>query len=169
MTFRWNVQIKTINYYTHVITLLTTHKQDWLRLDLECVCIVCVYIYTHYTHTYTHTYVYSVCVYICTYTYTHIYCIVCVYIYTYIFNPHPIKCLLILEREGEKKRETLISCLLYEGEPPKPQNLFIKNCVFILTCLNFRHLQRTPHLIQHYWHFFPLLKTVFKLIGFDAF
>ena len=33
-------------------------------------------------------------------------------------------------------------------ERPKKQNLFIKNCLFILTCLNFSHLQSTLHLIQ---------------------
>ena len=31
--FRWNVQIKTINYYTHIITLPTTLKQALLLLD----------------------------------------------------------------------------------------------------------------------------------------
>ena len=32
---------------------------------------------------------------------------------------------------------------------PKPQNLFIKYCVFILTCLNFSHLQSTLHFMQY--------------------
>ena len=42
-----------------------------------------------------------------------------------------------------------------------PQNLFTKNCVFILTCLNFSHLQSTLHLMQStYWNIFPLLKIV---------
>ena len=36
-----------------------------------------------------------------------------------------------------------------EGGSPKPQNLFIKSCVFILTCLNFSHLQSTLHLMQY--------------------
>ena len=31
----------------------------------------------------------------------------------------------------------------------KTQNLFIKNCVFILTYLYFSHLQRTLHLLQY--------------------
>ena len=35
------------------------------------------------------------------------------------------------------------------GYPPKTQNLFIKNCVLILTCLNFSHLQSTLHLMQY--------------------
>ena len=34
-------------------------------------------------------------------------------------------------------------------EPQNPWNLFIKNCVFILTCLNFSHLQSTLHLMQY--------------------
>ena len=40
MTFRWNVQIKTINYYTHIITLPTTLKQALLLLGP-----VSVYVY----------------------------------------------------------------------------------------------------------------------------
>ena len=32
---------------------------------------------------------------------------------------------------------------------PKTWNLFIKKCVFILTCLNFSHLQNTLHLMQY--------------------
>ena len=45
-----------------------------------------------------------------------------------------------------------------------------KKCVFILTCLNFSHLQSILHLMQYtFWDFFPLLKTVFELIDFDAF
>ena len=34
------------------------------------------------------------------------------------------------------------------GTRPKSQNVFIKNCVFILTCLNFSPLQSTLHLMQ---------------------
>ena len=37
---------------------------------------------------------------------------------------------------------------MYEGGPPK-WNLFIKNCVFILTCLNVSQLQSTLHLTQY--------------------
>ena len=38
-------------------------------------------------------------------------------------------------------------------------NVFIKNCVLILTCLNFSQLRSTLHLMQYtYWDFFPLLK-----------
>ena len=36
-----------------------------------------------------------------------------------------------------------------EGGSPKPQNLFIKSCVFILTCLNFSHLQSTLCLMEY--------------------
>ena len=54
--------------------------------------------------------------------------------------------------------------------PPK-WNVIIKNCAFILTCLKFRHLQSTLHLMQYIYQdvFSPLLKTVFELIDFDAF
>ena len=31
------------------------------------------------------------------------------------------------------------------GGPPNTQNWFVKNCVLILTCINFSHLQSTPH------------------------
>ena len=42
--------------------------------------------------------------------------------------------------------------------------------MFILTCLNFSHLQNTLYLMQQtYWDDFPLLKTVFELINFDDF
>ena len=55
------------------------------------------------------------------------------------------------------------------GGPQKAQNLFIKNCAFVLTCLNFTYLQSTLHLMQYtYGGFSPLLKTVFEL-DFDAF
>ena len=60
---------------------------------------------------------------------------------------------------------------MYEGGPKKPPwDLFIKNCVFILTCLNFSHLQSALHLMQYtYQDAFPLLKTVLELVSFDAF
>ena len=54
------------------------------------------------------------------------------------------------------------------GTPPKWNS--IKNCVFILTCCNFSHLQSTVRLMQYtYRDFFPLLKTVFELVDFDVF
>ena len=38
---------------------------------------------------------------------------------------------------------------------PKKWNLFFKNCVFILTCLNFSHLQITLHVMHNtYQHIF---------------
>ena len=47
---------------------------------------------------------------------------------------------------------------------------FIKNCAFVLRCLNFSRLQSTLHLMQYtYQDFLPLLKTVFELISFDEF
>ena len=55
------------------------------------------------------------------------------------------------------------------GDPPK-WNLFIKNCVFSLTYLNFSHIK-----VLSIWcnspikTFFPLLKTVFEPIDFDGF
>ena len=58
----------------------------------------------------------------------------------------------------------------YEGEPPRTWNLFIKNFAFILICLNFSHLQSTLYLVQYtYKMFFPLPKTVFELLDFNAF
>ena len=46
------------------------------------------------------------------------------------------------------------SCI--RGDPPKNQNLLIKDCVFIVTCLNFSHLPSTPfdavHLSRHFFH-----------------
>ena len=58
--------------------------------------------------------------------------------------------------------------LKYEGRP-KMEYIY-KNCVFIATYLNFTHLQSSLHLVQYiYQDFFPLLKTVFELINFDAF
>ena len=44
---------------------------------------------------------------------------------------------------------SILTVLTYKGVPPKTQNLFIKTCVFILTCLNFSHLQSTLHLMQY--------------------
>ena len=43
---------------------------------------------------------------------------------------------------------THIHAYVYKGRHKK-WNLFIKNCVFILTCLNFGHLQSALHLTQH--------------------
>ena len=55
--------------------------------------------------------------------------------------------------------------LMFKGRPPKTWHLFIKYCVFILTCLNFSHLQSTLHLMQYtYRDIFPLLKTVLNLL-----
>ena len=46
------------------------------------------------------------------------------------------------------------SCI--RGDPPKKQNLLIKDCVFIVTCLNFSHLPSTPfdavHLSRCFFH-----------------
>ena len=43
----------------------------------------------------------------------------------------------------------------YEGGPPKNQDLFTENCVSVLTCLNFSHLQSPLHLMQcTYWDVF---------------
>ena len=38
---------------------------------------------------------------------------------------------------------------VYKGRPPKAWNLLVKNCVFILTCFNFSHLQSSLHLMQY--------------------
>ena len=37
----------------------------------------------------------------------------------------------------------------YQRRTSPKWNLFIKNCVFILTCLNFSHFQSTLHLMQY--------------------
>ena len=53
---------------------------------------------------------------------------------------------------GYKLRDTAESLLKYERAPNK-WNLFIKNYVFVLICLNFIHLQSTLHLMQcTYWN-----------------
>ena len=44
--FRWNVQIKTINYYAHIITLPTMLKQVLLLLAPVSLC-VCVNVYVY--------------------------------------------------------------------------------------------------------------------------
>ena len=52
-------------------------------------------------------------------------------------------------------------CSMYGGTQ-KHQNVFIKNCVFILKCLNFSHLQSTLHLIQYtYWDVFSIVLNSF--------
>lgn len=38
---------------------------------------------------------------------------------------------------------------LRRGLPPEPQNLFMKNCVFVLTSLNFSHLQSALRLMRY--------------------
>ena len=58
---------------------------------------------------------------------------------------------------------------IYMGTQKTPK-FICKKCVFILTCLNFSHLQSTLHWMWYtYWDVFPLLKTVFELINSDAF
>ena len=50
----------------------------------------------------------------------------------------------------------------FKGWPQISQNLFIKNCVFILTCLKLGHLQRTLHLMQYtYRGGFPTAQNSF--------
>ena len=61
--------------------------------------------------------------------------------------------------------------MLFEGQlyniynmrgTPKNRNLFIKNCVFILTPLNFSHLQSTFHFMQYtYWDVFSTAQNSF--------
>ena len=58
--------------------------------------------------------------------------------------------------------------MLYKGEPPKME--FLKNCVFIFTCLNFSHLQSTLYLMQYnYTDIFSTAQNIFELADFDAF
>ena len=50
------------------------------------------------------------------------------------------------------------------GDAKKPRNLFIKNCAFILTCLNFSHLQSMLDLKQYtYRDFFSTMKNSFRI------
>ena len=50
----------------------------------------------------------------------------------------------------------------YKVEPKINQEFTYKNCVFILTCLNFSHLQSTLHLMQYtYWDIFPTAQNSF--------
>ena len=52
--------------------------------------------------------------------------------------------------------------MTYKGRPRKKWNLFIKNCVFILVCLNFSHLQSILHLMQYpYWDSFSTAQNRF--------
>ena len=55
---------------------------------------------------------------------------------------------------------------------PQTRNLFIKNCVFILICLNFSHLQSTLHLvntpIKTFFHCSKQFFNSFTLMPFSA-
>ena len=52
--------------------------------------------------------------------------------------------------------------ITYEGGYTKKTELIYKKCVFILTCLNFSHLQSTLHLMQYtYWDFFSTAQNSF--------
>ena len=49
---------------------------------------------------------------------------------------------------------------IYKKGSKNPRIYLLKNCVFILTCLNFSHLQSTLHLMQYtYRDIFPLLQS----------
>ena len=60
------------------------------------------------------------------------------------------------------------------GGTTKHWNLFIKNCVFILTCFNFSHLQSTLHVMQYTYldvfstapNCFWILKSLWVLLLF---
>ena len=55
---------------------------------------------------------------------------------------------------------------MYTRGTPKMKFIY-KNCVFILTCLNFSHLQSTFHLTQYtYWDIFPTAPNSFWTCGF---
>ena len=58
----------------------------------------------------------------------------------------------------------LFNTIVYEGRPPKTD---LQKIVFILTCLNFSHLQSTCHLMQCiYQDFFPTTQNSFWTLGF---
>ena len=62
------------------------------------------------------------------------------------------------------KQDLRAFMLLWAGTPKYPD--FIKNCVFILTCLNFSHLQSTLHLMQYTYQdiFFYCSKQFLNLL-----
>ena len=54
-----------------------------------------------------------------------------------------------------------VNSIPWDGTPKIPE-FMIRNCVFILTCLNFSHLQSTLHLMQYtYWDVFPTAQNSF--------
>ena len=56
---------------------------------------------------------------------------------------------------------------LVRGDPKNPRIYLLKNCVFILTCLNFNHLQSILHLMQYTnWDFFPTAQGSFPTCCF---
>ena len=60
-------------------------------------------------------------------------------------------------------------CFIFKEGTQNEMYLTIKDCVFILKCLNFSHLQSTLHLMQYtYWDIFQLLKTVLGSSGQDG-
>ena len=88
-----------------------------------------------------------------------------------LIQNHRRRCILILEEQGvfqeqlqliNKENISTNETDIPQGSRrgnPKTQNLFIKNCVFILTLLNFSHLQSTLHLMQYtYQDFFHCSK-----------
>ena len=70
----------------------------------------------------------------------------------------------------EKRCERLhIVVNISKGGPPQNPE-FIKNCVFIFTCLNFSDLQGTLHLMQYtYQDFFSTAQNSFEFISSGAF
>ena len=63
----------------------------------------------------------------------------------------------------------LVLFWLYNGGPPKMEFIY-KKCVFILTCLNFGHLQSTLHLTQYtYQGFFHCSKQFLNALIFRSF
>ena len=77
---------------------------------------------------------------------------------------------IIKKHDPVENIELLSNLRIYEGGPQKPRIYLLKNCVFILTRLNFSHLQSSLHLMQYtYRDVFLLLKTAFELIDLMPF
>ena len=77
------------------------------------------------------------------------------------------KCISISPSLGHGSLHIYFSLHIYLRRTQKTWNLFIKYCVFILTCLNFSHLQSTLHLMQYTcWDFFSTVQNSIRTCGF---
>ena len=68
--------------------------------------------------------------------------------FIYICGQHFLALHLSYCKATSRVHRRIVACV-WGGRQKIPWNMFIKNCVFILTCLNFGHLQSTLHLMQY--------------------